>query len=134
MNSDILPKRAGWLGDLVRTYSVLAAPGLLGAKLLYEDGTVQHAGMAFRRLTAWDNLWTNHHPSKGQTPIGLRGVRPVAAVTAACALIEAALYCELGGFCEDYIIGDFEDSDLCLRASRAGRQNYVALDIELYHL
>jgi hypothetical protein len=134
MNSDVLPKRAGWLGDLLRIHGSLSTPGLLGAKLLFEDGSVQHAGMIFRRLAAWDNLWTNHHPSKGQTPAGLSGVRQVAAVTAACALIEAALYRELGGFSEDYIIGDFEDSDLCLRASLAGRRNYVALDVELYHL
>jgi GT2 family glycosyltransferase len=134
MNSDVLPKRSGWLGELQRIHGTLAAPGLLGVKLLYEDGTVQHAGMAFRRLAAWDNLWTNHHPSKGLSPIGLTGVRPVPAVTAACALMEAQLYRQLGGFSEDYIIGDFEDSDLCLQASLAGRQNYVALDVELYHL
>ncbi len=134
MNSDVLPKRPGWVGDLLRIYSSLPAPGLLGLKLLYEDGSVQHAGMAFRRLPAWGNLWTNHHPSKGQSPAGLTGVRQVVAVTAACALIETALYRELGGFSEDYIIGDFEDSDLCLRASLAGRRNYIALDIELYHL
>jgi GT2 family glycosyltransferase len=134
MNSDVLPKRRGWLGDLLRIYSSLPAPGLLGTKLLYEDGSVQHAGMAFRRLPAWGNLWTNHHPSKGLSPAGLSGVREVAAVTAACVLIEAALYRQVGGFSEDYIIGDFEDSDLCLRATLAGRRHYVALDVELYHL
>ena len=134
MNSDVLPKRAGWLGDLLRIYKSLPAPGLLGAKLVYEDGSVQHAGMVFRPLAAWGDLWTNHHPLKGQSPLGLSGVREVDAVTAACTLIEAALYRELGGFSEDYIIGDFEDSDLCLRAILAGRRNHVALDIELYHL
>jgi GT2 family glycosyltransferase len=55
-------------------------------------------------------------------------------VTAACALIDADLYRELGGFSEDYIVGDFEDSDLCLRAAVAGRRSRVALDVELYHL
>jgi GT2 family glycosyltransferase len=134
MNSDVLPKRTGWLGDLLRIYSSLPAPGFLGAKLLYEDGSVQHAGMSFRRLPAWGNLWTNHHPSKGLSPAGLSGVREVAAVTAACVLVDAALYRQLGGFSEDYIVGDFEDSDLCLRATLAGRRHYVALDVELYHL
>lgn len=134
MNSDVLPKRHGWLPDLLRIYRSLPVPGLLGVKLLYEDGSVQHAGMAFRRLAAWGGMWTNHHPSKGQSPAGLNGVRQVPAVTAACTLIDAALYRDLGGFSEDFIIGDFEDSDLCLRADRAGRRNYIALDIELYHL
>jgi GT2 family glycosyltransferase len=134
MNSDVFPRRPGWLGDLLRIYRSLPAPGLLGAKLLYEDGSIQHAGMAFRRLAEWGDLWINHHPLKGQSPLGLSGVKEAEAVTAACALIETTLFRELGGFSEDYIIGDFEDSDLCLRANLAGRRNYVALDIELYHL
>jgi len=109
-------------------------PGLLGVKLLYEDGSVQHVGIAFRRHSAWGDLWINDHPLKGQSPLGLTGVREVEAVTAACALIEARLFRELNGFSEDYIVGDFEDSDLCLRASSAGRRNQIALDVELYHL
>ena len=61
-------------------------------------------------------------------------MREVDAVTAACALVDATLYRELGGLSEDYIVGDFEDSDLCLRAAAAGHRNRVALDIEFYHL
>lgn len=134
LNSDVLPKRHGWLGDLLHIYRSLPGPGVVGAKLLYEDGSVQHAGMAFRRHSPWGDFWINDHPFKGQSPLGLTGVREVDAVTAACAVIETSLYRELGGFSEDYIVGDFEDSDLCLRASLAGRRNYVALDVELYHL
>jgi hypothetical protein len=134
LNSDVLPKRPRWVSDLLRVYQSLPSPGLLGAKLLYEDGSVQHAGMAFRRYSGWGDLWINDHPFKGQSPVGLNGVRQVDAVTAACAIIEAPLYRQLGGLSEDYIIGDFEDSDLCLRATSAGRRNYVALDVELYHL
>jgi cellulose synthase/poly-beta-1,6-N-acetylglucosamine synthase-like glycosyltransferase len=134
LNSDVLPRRARWVGDLLRIYRSLPGAGLLGAKLLYEDGSVQHAGIAFRRYSGWGDLWINDHPFKGQSPAGLNGVREVDAVTAACAVIEASLYRELGGLSEDYIMGDFEDSDLCLRASSAGRRSYVALDVDLYHL
>jgi GT2 family glycosyltransferase len=49
-------------------------------------------------------------------------------------MIDAKLFHELGGFSEDYIVGDFEDSDLCLRAREAGRRNYIASDVELFHL
>jgi GT2 family glycosyltransferase len=101
---------------------------------LYEDGSVQHAGMTFRRHAPWGDLWINEHLHKGQSAQGLTGVRKVEAATAACALVDTALYRELGGLSEDFIIGDFEDSDFCLRAVAAGRRNWVALDIELYHL
>jgi len=116
------------------SYATLPRPGLLGAKLLYEDGSVQHAGMTFRRHAPWGGLWINEHSHKGQSAVGLTGLRKVHAVTAACALIDAGLYRKLGGLSEDYIIGDFEDSDFCLRAVAAGRHSWVALDIELYHL
>lgn len=134
LNSDVLPRRPGWAGELLRIYQSVPVPGALGAKLLYEDGSVQHAGMAFRRYPDWGNLWINDHPYKGQDPFGLDGVHEVDAVTAACVFIEASRFREMGGFCEDYIIGDFEDSDLCLRLLSAGRRNYIGLDVELYHL
>jgi len=134
LNSDVMPKRHGWVSELINTHAKLEAPGLTGAKLLYEDGSLQHAGIAFRPYSPWGGLWINTHPLKGQIVPELHGLREVEAVTAACALIEADLYRELGGFSEDYIIGDFEDSDLCLRAQLAGRRNYVDLDVELYHL
>jgi GT2 family glycosyltransferase len=134
MNSDVLPKSPGWLGELLTLYAALKKPGLLGVKLLYEDGSVQHAGMVFRRHAPWGDLWINDHPYKGQSALGLTGLRKVDAVTAACALVSADLYRDLGGLSEDYIIGDFEDSDFCLRAAAAGRKNWVSLDVELYHL
>ena len=134
MNSDVLPKTRGWLSEMLTQYGALDKPGLLGVKLLYEDGSVQHAGMNFRRHAAWADMWINEHPHKGQNAQGLTGVRQVDSVTAACAMVSASLYRELGGLSEDYIIGDFEDSDFCLRATAAGRRNYVTLDVELYHL
>jgi GT2 family glycosyltransferase len=134
MNSDVFPKRPLWVGELLRICKSLERPAFVGVKLLYEDGSLQHAGIAFRRYAPWGDLWINDHPFKGLSALGLEGVREVDAVTAACAVIEASLYRQLGGFSEDYIIGDFEDSDLCLRARSAGRRSYVALDVELYHL
>ena len=134
VNSDVMPKKPGWIRELLRIYGTLELPGLLGVKLIYEDGTLQHAGIEFRRHAPWGDLWINDHPLKGQMLMDLKGTREVDAVTAACVLIDAELFRKLKGFSEDYIIGDFEDSDLCLRARRAGYRNYVSLDVELYHL
>ena len=134
LNSDVLPKRSGWVSEMLSVYAALEKPGLLGVKLLYEDGSVQHAGMAFRRHPPWDDWWINDHPHKGQSAAGLTGLKRADAVTGACALVSTDLYRELGGLSEDFIIGDFEDSDFCLRAAAAGRNNWVSLDIALYHL
>ena len=45
-----------------------------------------------------------------------------------------ALFDELGGFDESYVIGDYEDSDLCLKVRRAGFGIVYAPSVALYHL
>src|SRR4030095_15612959 len=49
LNSDVLPERPGWLGRMRTFYDATAKIGALGAKLLYEDDSIQHAGMYFHR-------------------------------------------------------------------------------------
>ncbi len=135
MNSDVFPDKPGWLGAMARFYDGLASPGAIGPKLLYEDDTLQHAGMFFERLS--DTLpWNNEHFFKGMhRDLPAAAVsRPVPAVTGACMMIATELYQRLGGLSGDYVQGDFEDSDLCLRLLEAGRQNWYFADVALYHL
>jgi GT2 family glycosyltransferase len=103
-------------------------------KLLYEDNSIQHVGMKFVRYPVWGGMWVNEHPGKGL--IDDVGSEPIEcdAVTGACLLIDTATYRRLGGLSEDYIIGDFEDSDLCLKLIRAGRRQWVVPSVALYHL
>ena len=49
-------------------------------------------------------------------------------------MIAADLYAKLGRLSGEYVAGDYEDSDLCLRAIAAGRQNWYLADVALYHL
>jgi GT2 family glycosyltransferase len=48
-------------------------------------------------------------------------------------MMEKDLFEDLGGFGDEFVVGDFEDSDLCLKAIEAGRSNYYFGDISLYH-
>jgi len=134
MNSDVIPRRFGWLGELMAAHRRLPDAGAVSPKLLYEDNSLQHAGMQFVRYPLWADMWVNEHPGKGLAD--QTGAEPIEcdAVTAACMLIEAATYRRVGGLSEDYIIGDFEDSDLCLKLVRAGRRNWVVPSVTLYHL
>jgi GT2 family glycosyltransferase len=134
LNSDVFPGRPGWLGRLL---APLADPrvGLVGAKLLYEDGTVQHDGMQLHAHEAWGGMPILLHPGKGlPDPGGGPAVADADAVTGACMAIRAADYRALGGLDEGYLLGDFEDSDLCLRVKRAGRSIRIVRDVELFHL
>lgn len=132
LGSDVRPKRAEWLGEMTRVYEKLEVPGVLGVKLLHENGSVRDAGGEFLRRSEWGDLWDRYSPQEGQNAAHLTGLREVAAVTAASMMIDAGLYRDLGGLCEDYIQCDFADSDLCMQATLAGRRNRVALDIELF--
>lgn len=136
LNSDVMPKAPGWLSGLQRAHAALNNPGAIGPKLLYADGSLQHAGVAFEQRPGWPGLWINDHPGKGcrNLPQVNPAPVPVPAVTGACMLVERSLYESVGGLDEDYILGDFEDSDFCLALRRRGRQNWYIPSIELYHL
>lgn len=135
LNSDVLPDRPGWLGKMRAFFDRTPDIGALGAKLLYEDDTLQHAGMYFDRQPGGD-VWLNLHYFKGM-PRSLPSAdlaRRVPAVTGACVMLERALYQDLGGLRGVYVQGDFEDSDLCLRLFERGLACWYLPDAELYHL
>jgi len=135
LNSDVFPRTPGWLSAMTRFYDTTPDIGALAPKLLYEDDSLQHAGLYFQRLVD-TGLWNNEHYFKGlhRNLPAANVARPVPAVTAACMMIETALYREFGGLRGMYIQGDYEDSDLCLRLFQAGRRNWYLPQIELYHL
>lgn len=137
LNSDVFPDKTGWLDAMVHRVGSDISTTLLGARLLYEDESVQHDGMTFAQAAWMDNLWINEHYGKG-LPANLfscsTGMESRECVTGACILMAKTNYEALGGFDEDYILGDFEDSDLCLKAREAGFDIAIAEDISLYHL
>ena len=136
LNSDILPVEPGWTTQLLETFNNTENIGILGAVLLYEDESVQHLGMEFRRDSSHPGLWLNHHPSKGMPwdLVKSTGVHQVQLATGACMLMNKALFQELGGFDPLYVLGDFEDSDLCLKVIDKGLEIYVDRSVTLYHL
>ena len=67
LNSDVLPARPGWLSQMTAFYDANPRIGALGPKLLYEDDSIQHAGMRFERNVDCDGGagWSNEHFFKG---------------------------------------------------------------------
>lgn len=135
MNSDILPGKPGWLRTMQEYYDATPDVGALGPKLLYEDGSVQHAGLFFYYDRA-AREWNNDHYFKGMhgSLPAANIARKVPAVTAACMMIDAKLYASAGGLQGSYVQGDFEDSDLCLRLFQQGYRSWYLPRAELYHL
>jgi GT2 family glycosyltransferase len=135
LNSDVIPVRAGWLGQMAAFYESTPEIGALGPKLLFEDLSIQHAGMYFKRELQ-TSLWGNLHYYKGFhrdfAPACVS--RPVPAVTGACMMVGRALYEEVGGLRYGYVQGGYEDSDFCVRLAERGLRNWYLAAVELYHL
>jgi len=137
LNSDVMPDEPRWLDLLLDDLRADPGLGVVGARLLFEDGTVQHDGMAFERLPQFGGWPFPMHPGKGRLPRGDGAAAPLAdaeAVTGACMVLRADVARELGGFDEEYAIGDFEDTDLCLRLRRKGLRCAVDRRARLFHL
>ncbi len=136
MHSDVFAGRPGWLRVMADLYSTRREIGALGVKLLYEDRSLQHAGIFFSRRLRPDGLWSNVHPYKGlpRRHPAVAGSRRVPAVSGACLMIERDLFERVGGLSDQFIAGDLEDADLCLRLLEEKRQCWYLGDAELFHL
>ncbi|WP_412777482.1 glycosyltransferase [Thalassospira lucentensis] len=133
LNSDVIPHTPGWAQGLASKMGGPQEVAAVGPKLLFEDGSIQHAGMYFAPNES--GKWLNYHYHKGM-PDQYRDAnveRSVPGVTGACMMLHRDAFNEVGGFTEDYVIGDYEDSDLCLKIRQADFDIKYIPDVSLYH-
>ncbi|WP_245258389.1 glycosyltransferase family 2 protein [Methylosinus sp. LW4] len=119
LNNDIEVMDAGWLKEMV---SCLAYPstGIVGARLLYPNGTLQHAGVVMG-LGSVAGHWFCGMPGDYPGPMGRLDVRQsMAAVTGACMLVTRACLEAVGGLDDENFAIAYNDTDYCMRAGRAG--------------
>lgn len=135
LNNDTEP-HPGWLEAMLRVATEEPDAGIVGAKLLYPDGTIQHAGVVFTGRAEGKFVVAGEHRDKdvfidllpyhlyrrmpADAPY-VSKLRDFQAVTGACLLIDTALFRELGGFDETYRNG-FEDIDLCMKVLKKGKR------------
>jgi GT2 family glycosyltransferase len=135
LNNDTEVIEAGWLREMV-SQAIRPGIGAVGAKLLYPDDTIQHAGVILG--IGWPGGIAGHaYPGAPRTDPGAFGhlglVRSVAAVTAACLAVRKSLYAQVGGLDEENLAVAFNDVDFCLRLMEAGYRNIWTPFAELYH-
>ncbi|MGN6258032.1 MAG: glycosyltransferase family 2 protein [Solirubrobacterales bacterium] len=128
LNNDTEPE-PGWLEALLAYAAAHPAAEVVGAKLLYPTGAVQHAGVVFGQDGYPHNLYTGFpaaHPAVGRP-------RRLQAVTGACMLVRRGAFQRLGGFDEGYL-NSMEDVDFCLRVGEAGGEVHYCPDAVVVHL
>ncbi len=114
LNSDVEGSRVGWLNALVE-HALRPEVGVVGARLLYPHGTVQHAGVVLGMGggVAWHSFC--HAPASAPGYFSQAVVtRNYSAVTGACMMIRRDVFDSVGGFDETLAVG-FSDVDLCLQ-------------------
>lgn len=134
LNSDVFPIDAGWATSLILRLQADPKLGAVGPQLLFEDGTVQHQGMAMEPLPEFGGLRFPLHMRKGLRPGDDTSLHPAEAITGAAMMLRRRDLLALGGLDEAYAIGDFEDADLCRRLAAKGLGCAVDLGVRMYHL
>ena len=129
LNNDTIPL-TNWLQPLVSEVEEHPEVGIVGSKLLFPDGTVQHAGVVLDRSSLAPYHIYRTFP--GDTP-AVNQRREFQIVTGACLLIRRTVFEKVGGFDNGFLNG-FEDVDLCLKVRDEGWQVVYQPRSTLYHL
>ncbi len=134
LNSDVVPAARGWSETLLAALDSNPAMVAVGPKLLFDDGALQHAGLFFERYGPWAEFYNNHY-AKGMPRHFPPANRPrlVPGITGAAFCVRRGAFESVGGFSTDYVIGDYEDSDLSLKLRAAGGEIGYEPRAELYH-
>ena len=131
LNNDTEVISPRWREEMVM-YAQQDRVGCVGAKLLYPDNTIQHAGIGFGFLTLAAHMHKNF-------PVGHPGymgrlsyAQDVYAVTAACLMVRKDVYEQVDGLDESFAVA-FNDVDFCVRVREAGYTNVFTPFAQLYH-
>lgn len=132
LNNDTEVTNAAWLTEMIR-HAVRPHVGAVGAMLLYDDGSIQHAGVVVGLKRAAGHA---HRFLRREEPGYFRYphvAQYVSAVTAACLVVERAKFEAVGGLDEHDLAIAFNDVDFCLKLERAGWRNVYAPQAVMMH-
>ncbi len=133
LNNDVDVIHPDWLGELVG-HAVRPDVGAVGARLLFADGRVQHAGVALGVSGVAGHTDLLAPPDATGYGGRLALTREVAAVTGACLAIRREVYRAIGGMDATHLAVAYNDVDLCLRVRERGLRVLWTPFAELLHL
>jgi glycosyltransferase involved in cell wall biosynthesis len=131
LNNDTEVIEPDWLESMLEQ-AQRPSVGAVGGLLLYDDDTIQHAGVI---LGLGGLAAHGHRHFAADTPgyFGFTiGINDVSAVTAACLMCRHELFEQVGGFDEELAVA-YNDVDLCLKFLQAGCHNLYLPHVRLYH-
>ena len=132
LNNDISVVQPGWLRSMVG-HAMRPDVGVVGARLLFPDGRLQHGGVLLGPRGAAVHALTGAADDEAGYLAQVMVLRDLSAVTGACLAIRRALFDELGGLEQEHLRVAWSDIDLCLRAREAGYRVLWDPDATLVH-
>jgi GT2 family glycosyltransferase len=133
VNNDVAVIEPQWLTEIV---GHLTRPevGAVGAKLLYADDTVQHAGVVIGLGGIAGHAFRHYPRSSSYRNNRMALSQRVSCVTGACLFTKRVIFEELGGLDEHKLKVAFNDVDYCLKVRARGYAIIWTPFAELYHL
>ncbi len=131
LNDDMEIISPGWIEALVEPMQDPKV-GIVGARLLHADETIQHVGIVFGIYNGAAHIYHGHPSDR----VGYNGfthlIRNYSAVTGACLITRKSILQVLDGFDECFAV-DFNDADFCLRTQQLDYRVVYTPHCELYH-
>ena len=132
LNNDVAVLESLWLRALV-AWAVKPTIGVVGAKLLFPSGRIQHAGTVIGFGGIAGHVYRRLPPNHPGYLSRLTVPHEVAAVTGACIAVERSKFDAVGGFDAEHLPVDLNDMDLCLRIAEAGWSTVWTPEATLLH-
>ena len=131
LNNDVEIITPSWIEEMLQNCQQDGV-GITGAKLYYPDDTIQHAGV----VVGLGGIAGHIMCKAPRETVGYMGrmvcVQEMSAVTAACMLVKASVFREVGGFDEELKVA-FNDIDFCMKVRSVGQKVVFTPYAELYH-
>jgi O-antigen biosynthesis protein len=131
LNNDVEVIHDDWMTRMV-SYAQYEKTGAVGAKLLYPDDNIQHAGVIIGLGGVAGHSFVNYYKDDAGYFNYIQSTNNYSAVTAACLMVRKSAYLEVGGFDESFEV-EYNDVDFCLKLVDHGFYNVYMPDVELYH-
>lgn len=133
LNNDVIVREPLWLRRMLNECLINEGVGAVGAKLIYPNGTVQHAGVVLGVGGVADHAFRGIAADAPGYVLRAIATQQISAVTAACMLVRRSAFDSVGGFDEAELSVAFNDVDLCVRLSGAGWDIIYAPDAVAEH-
>ena len=131
LNNDTQVVSPDWINGLME-HAQRPEIGVVGCKLLFDDDTIQHAGVVIGLGGVASHAFMGDYVDEPGYFHYKKLLNNYSALTAACIMIRTSVYDEVNGFNEDFVV-EYNDVDFCLKVVEKGYRNLYVPHVTLYH-